>query len=125
MHIDLRDLPRRLTLAAGDQVTLTLPSFLGSGNAWSAHCESGADVALVSIAMEPPSPSSVTTGMLGPPEPSIATELAIVRAVAPGTARWWLHLARSFAPPTHGCPRVANRRDGRYAHLRPSPDSRA
>ena len=98
MSIDLSGLPRRLTVAVGDRLEIALPSYLGSGNAWSASCLYGADVALVTVAMTPPDTTAAAPGG-GPPEPRLATERAVVRGLTAGESRWRLTLARSFGPP--------------------------
>jgi hypothetical protein len=98
MSIDLSGLPRRLTVVVGDRLEIALPSYLGSGNAWSASCLYGADIALVTVAMTPPDPTAAEPGG-GPPEPRLATERAVVRGLAVGESRWRLTLARSFGPP--------------------------
>jgi hypothetical protein len=94
---EVTGLPRQLTLAAGGRLEIPLPSYAGSGNAWSASCLSGPDVAGVSVALGPPVPPAPVPGS-GPPQPRLATEHAVVRGLRAGTARWRLELARSFGP---------------------------
>lgn len=101
MGIDLSGLPSQLTVAVGGQTQLVLPSYAGSGNAWSAAClwgERVADVRVETISAGPPRDRSVTPGG-GPPEPVLAGERIVVNGLAEGSARWLLTLSRPFGPP--------------------------
>ena len=98
MTIDVGDLSRPVTVAVGDCVELPLPSYSGSGNAWSAECLFGRDVARVVIMLKPP-PTPARPGS-GPPEPTLAAERVVVRGLSVGTAHWRLLLGRSFGPRT-------------------------
>jgi hypothetical protein len=96
--VDVSHLPGRLTVPVGGQHRIPLPSYAGSGNAWSATCLTGADVATVTVRTSPPPPPAPVPGG-GPPEPRLATEVAVVHGLQAGTARWRLQLARPFGPP--------------------------
>ena len=97
MSTESLDLPRRITLAAGGRREIPLPSYAGSGNAWSATPVSGEDVAAVTVETEPPPPPVPIPGG-GPPEPRLSSERAIVSGLRVGHARWRLELARAFGP---------------------------
>jgi hypothetical protein len=90
-------LPRQLTLAAGGRLEVPLPSYAGSGNAWSAACLTGEGVATVSVTTGPRLPPTAVPGG-GPPQPRLAAEQAVVRGLRAGRARWRLELSRSFGP---------------------------
>jgi hypothetical protein len=99
--VDLSALPTTLTLKVGDRVEVPLPSYAGSGNAWSVSCIKGLDVAQVRLESGPlPPPSPPGAGTSEPPPLMLAGERAVVSGLAPGEATWWLVLARSFGPPT-------------------------
>lgn len=100
MTIDLSSVPRHVTLAVGESLAIPLPSYSGSGNAWSATCVRGDAVAQVSVEVggAPPAPDAGSGG--APPQLMLADELAVVRGLASGDAVWTLVLARSFGPPT-------------------------
>lgn len=101
MTIDLSSVPRHLTLAVGESLAIPLPSYAGSGNAWSATCVRGEAVAQVSIALAgaPPAPGMAGNGAAEPPQLMLADEQAVVRGMASGDALWTLVLARTFGPP--------------------------
>lgn len=100
MTIDLSSVPRHVTLAVGESVAIPLPSYAGSGNAWSATCVRGDAVAQVSIALAGAPPEAAGNGAAEPPQLMLADEQAVVRGIASGDALWTLVLARSFGPPT-------------------------
>jgi hypothetical protein len=95
--VEIHGLPRRLSVAAGGQREISLPSYAGSGNAWSASCLTGEGVAAVAIQIGPQLPPAAVPGG-GPPEPRLATEQAIIRGLRAGQSRWRLQLSRPFGP---------------------------
>jgi len=97
VSVEVPGLPRRITVAAGGQHEIPLPSYAGSGNTWSATALSGEDVATVTVETGPPLPPAPVPGG-GPPEPRLAAERAIVSGLRVGRAQWRLELARSFGP---------------------------
>ncbi len=98
MSFEVPGLPRRITVAAGGQQEVALPSYAGSGNAWSATALTGEEVATVTVETGPRLPPADVPGG-GPPEPRVAAERAIVRGLQVGQAQWRLALSRSFGPP--------------------------
>lgn len=97
MSVEIPGLPRRITVTAGDQHEIPLPSYAGSGNTWSAIAVSGEDAATVTMETGPARPPAPVPGG-GPPEPRLAAERAIVSGLRAGRAHWRLELARSFGP---------------------------
>jgi hypothetical protein len=100
MTIDLAGLPDRITLPTGERREYPLPSYAGSGNAWTTEPVEGEEVARVTIALRelPPEPTGPADGTAEPPTTGYAPEVAVVDGLAPGEARWRLVLARSFGP---------------------------
>ena len=98
MSIDLSQLPETVTVAAGAQLEIALPSYGGSGNYWSARPVSGADVARVSIRSGDAASQSGPTpdGTQEPPALSLVSERAVVVGIVPGESTWQLVLGRSF-----------------------------
>jgi hypothetical protein len=101
MSVDLSALPRRLRIAVGAVVEVSLPSFAGSGNLWTARPADGdpaaARAAEVTVRTEPAAAPSGEVG--GEPPSSYSTPVvAVVTGRSPGVARWLLVLARPFAP---------------------------
>jgi hypothetical protein len=97
--VDLTSLPDRVELAVGQDHAVVLPSYAGSGNAWSAACVDGPEVARAAIEVRadavtrtPPRPGE------GPPAPFLVPEVLTIRALRRGRARWRLTLSRDFAP---------------------------
>lgn len=100
MGVDLSGLPTHVTVAVGERLVIELPSYAGSGNEWSVSGNPD-DVASVEVQVVPPEPPRHPTTMpVEPPPMTMATELAVVRGLAPGDTRRQLVLARSFGPPT-------------------------
>ena len=100
MTIDLSSVPLHVTLAVGETIAIPLPSYAGSGNAWSATCVRDAAVAQVSIELGGAPPAGVAgDGAAEPTQLMLAEEQAVVRGLASGKALWTLVLARSFGPP--------------------------
>jgi hypothetical protein len=101
MTIDLHNLPQHITLAVGKRTEFPLPSYAGSGNAWSATCLSGQEVARVSVELgePPPTASPIVDGTTEPPSTAYAEEKVVVEGLTEGRATWQLVLARSFGPP--------------------------
>src|SRR6266498_5034984 len=56
VSVEVPGLPRRITVTAGGQHEIPLPSYAGSGNTWSATAVSGEDVATVTVQTGPPLP---------------------------------------------------------------------
>jgi hypothetical protein len=100
MTIDLLGLPRRISLSIGERLEIPLPSYVGSGNTWSARCLRGEDVARVSVLLGdlPPTPPMQADGVVEPPALVLVPEFAVVEGLACGEANWRLSLARSFDP---------------------------
>jgi hypothetical protein len=100
MTIDLSGLPRRVSLSIGERLEIPLPSYVGSGNTWSAICLRGDDVARVSVLLGdlPPLPPIRADGVVEPPALMLVPEFAVVEGLAYGEANWRLALARSFDP---------------------------
>jgi len=97
MSVDLSPLPRHVTVPVGGRVRIKLPSYSGSGNAWSVGGEPDDRVARVEIELEPPvlAPGpGAATGM--PPPMALANEWAVVTGLAPGETTRQLVLGRSF-----------------------------
>jgi hypothetical protein len=101
MKVDISGLPRRITLAAGDRAEIPLPSYAGSGNAWSVSCIRGQEVASVELgtAEVSPIPTGPRDGTAEPPPLALVQERAVVVGLARGVAVWRLLLARSFDVP--------------------------
>ena len=102
MTVDLSDLPRKITLGVGDRLEIPLPSYSGSGNAWSVTGLSGQEIAQVSVepAEAPAVPPSPGDGTAEPPDLVLVPDRAVVSGLAAGEAIWRLVLARSFGPST-------------------------
>ena len=103
MTIDLSVLPKHVTLTVGERIELPLPSYAGSGNAWSATCIRGLGVADIAVAMghsasADAAPTLPVDGTAEPPALMLVPERAVVRGLACGEAIWHLVLARSFDP---------------------------
>ncbi|HEY7035539.1 MAG TPA: hypothetical protein VH482_29635 [Thermomicrobiales bacterium] len=100
MSIDLSALPRHVTVAVGGRREIPLPSYAGSGNAWSATPVSGEEVARVSVELggAPAAPMRPADGTAEPPALVMVPEVAVVVGLARGEATWRLVLARSFDP---------------------------
>jgi len=97
--IDLSFLPDRVEIAVGQQRDLELPSYAGSGNAWSVACLSGCDTAQARVELRPDAvPRPVARAGEGPPAPFLVPEVLTIRGLRPGRSRWKLTLARDFAP---------------------------
>jgi hypothetical protein len=100
MMVDVADVPKRFELAVGERAAIELPSYSGSGNAWSVSCLSGETVAAVTIEVGP-GPRSAPGGNESetePPTPAVVRERAVVVGLSPGSARWLITLSRSFSP---------------------------
>lgn len=98
MTIDLSNLPRHITLAAGERIVIPLPSYANSGNTWSATCVRGHGIAQVAVELgEPPVTADLQgDGTAEPPPLMLAPEQAVVSGLAGGEAVWQLVLSRSF-----------------------------
>lgn len=98
MTIDLSGLPRRVSLTIGERIEILLPSYVDSGNTWSAMCLRGEEVARVSVKLGdlPPMPPVLADGVAEPPALMLVPEFAVVEGLAYGEATWRLVLARSF-----------------------------
>ena len=91
----LSQLPEHITLAVGDRAEIPLPSYLGSGNSWSVTSDLDQGVAVLVVELEPPA-LAPERGEGEPPPLSLASERAVVTALAPGEVTWRLVLGRSF-----------------------------
>lgn len=95
---DLSALPPAVTLPVGGRVLVRLPSYSGSGNAWSARCLDGSGVADLQVQVGPATQEGYALPPDEPPDAAPAPETLVVEGVEVGEARWQLVLARSFAP---------------------------
>lgn len=101
---DLGALPPALSLPAGGRAVLPLPSYAGSGNAWSARCLDGLGVADVRVQLGPATDEgyAVRPGSahapVEPPDAAPVPETLVVDGQEEGTAVWQLVLSRPFAP---------------------------
>lgn len=98
MTVDLSDLPKTIRLAVGDCVEIAMPSYSGSGNAWSATQMSGGKVVSLSVGPKEAPQTQVVRrgGTTEPPPLSLVPERVVISALAPGEAVWQLVLARPF-----------------------------
>src|SRR5206468_9835751 len=96
--IELSRLPRDITVTVGGRSEIPLPSYAGSGNAWSVTRVAGGDVARVWL--ESGEPTGVLAGrgdgIVEPPALALAAERAVVSGLVPGAASWRPMLARPF-----------------------------
>lgn len=98
MTTDLSSLPSHCVVKPGGQARLPLPSYAGSGNAWSAVCVSSPHVADVTVVVGavPSTDGGRRDGVSEPPPMQLAGESLVVKGRVPGLAVWRLVLARSF-----------------------------
>lgn len=96
--VELPDIPTRVVVAAGERVSIDLPSYAGSGNLWTVTCRRGPDRATVAVVRSASTAAHPGTGVEMPPTPVLAAETAEVTGVRPGDATWELVLARPWAP---------------------------
>jgi len=100
MTVDLSGLPRDVTLEVGGRMEISLPSYAGSGNIWSATCLGGQGVAHVSVELgeAPAVLTPPSDGTAEPPPLTLVPESVVVYGLACGEATWRLVLARPFDP---------------------------